>query len=641
MDGNGGGAESGERGVDTGGFFHKPSEFFHTTQERFPHQGANVSHSASEELGSPLLSPAREAYEEVVRDHAERLHALVEMLLGDRAATEAVLMEAFRLAWERLDRGTILGDLEETVYRAALQRAVRRASRSPQLRGTLPATTADDRQITAFGIIQQFVPEHRAAALAVLWSGLSYRAASMATGVAVDRVRDVVFGARQEFRAAYGMEPDAPACRDVVPSLSLRADGQIEGEALERTEAHLASCESCRQAAAAFAEFGEAVRQLRPAAPTADFREQVLAIPDRTSRPTGIRRVLNLALGPFVLVVVLGLGLLLLQQCEEPSIKTGVGRTSDLVYAIGAGDGIVILDSGTGRELGRLPLAGVIGSGGREAFGSAPGCGPTGQGTSVRAVDAATLQVREVLCVERPVTVLGADDRRGRLLLGDDQGNVEQLLILDLRRARITAAQPADPSLTGVYSRRLAISPDGAAAFSVTAVAEPGQARFAVAETDLETLEIAGLAELTNPCGMDAVLLAVGADEVYAYQPACGRLWELHPRSGRPSRRIELGEGGAPETGHAVLAVSTAGNLLYAVAPGDGIAIIDRSRLVELRRLSPERPPISIAASTDGGMLYTISRDGSYAVLDAGSGRVLLRRQSVGPLTILQVNAGE
>jgi hypothetical protein len=129
---------------------------------------------------------------------------------------------------------------------------------------------------------------------------------------------------------------------------------------------------------------------------------------------------------------------------------------------------------------------------------------------------------------------------------------------------------------------------------------------------------------------------------VYAYQPACGHLHELHPRSGRPPRRIDLGEEGRAAPGsQALLAAPPTGDLLYVLIPGDGVAIIDRSRFLELRRLPLEREASEIAASTDGGMLYVTGKDGSYTVVDAGSGRTLLRRPNLGNVAILQVQMGD
>jgi hypothetical protein len=151
-----------------------------------------------------------------------------------------------------------------------------------------------------------------------------------------------------------------------------------------------------------------------------------------------------------------------------------------------------------------------------------------------------------------------------------------------------------------------------------------------------------GIAELASPCGPDAVLLPTGSDEVYAYQPACGRLHELHPRSGRPARRVDLGEEGKAVPGsQALLAAPPTGDLLYVLIPGNAIAIVDRARFLELRRLTLEREVSQIAASTDGGMLYMVNTDGSYTVVDAGSGRTLLRRQNLGNVTILQVHPGD
>jgi hypothetical protein len=244
--------------------------------------------------------------------------------------------------------------------------------------------------------------------------------------------------------------------------------------------------------------------------------------------------------------------------------------------------------------------------------------------------------------VDRQVTVLAADDAAGRLLLGDALGENEQLLVFDVRQARVVDSVNAAPSLTGIYAGQVAITADGTSLFSTTAIADTGRVRFGVAETDLKILQIVGLAEIPDPCGTEAVLLPTAADEVYAYQPTCGRVHELHPRSGRPARRIDvsLPAGAAPST-LALLAAPPAGDLLYILVPGNGIIIVDRARFTELRRLIPEREAAEIAASTDGGMLYVTGRDGSYSVLDAGSGRLLLPHKNLGNVSVLKVSAGE
>jgi DNA-directed RNA polymerase specialized sigma24 family protein len=583
---------------------------------------------------------ANATYEELVDDHGERLYGLVMLLLGDAAAAEAVILEAYRYTWDELDRGLIVGDQIETLFRAAIQRAIRRLSRSTELRGLLPATTADDHQVTAYGIVHQLIPEHRAAILGVLWGGLDYRLAGIASGTGAERTRDAIYSARQEYREAYGAGADSPACREIAPALSLRADGELEGDELARAEAHLASCGTCPTTVAAFAEFTSTIRALRvPGAPDG-LRGRLLAIPNQSTRPTGWRRLLGLATGPALLVIALGVGLFALQQCAEPTIKTGKGRTSDVIYASRGDEGTVILDAGSGRELGRLPLS-VLGRAGHEAYGTGPRCGPGDTGTTIRAADAGTTELREIGCAEGNVKVLAADDITGRVLLGDALGNREQLLVFDVRQGRVISTITADETLTGVFAGVVELAPDGTALVSTTAVAERGRARFAVAETDLEAQRIVGIAEIPEPCGADAALLAPGRDEVYAYQPACGRLHELHPRSGRPSRSIDLGEASSAGASRALLAAAPNSDLLYALVPGGGIVIVDRTQFQEVRRLNPERRATGIASSTDGAALYTTTDDGSYVVIDAGSGRTLLRRGNLGNLRIIQVNAGE
>ena len=101
--------------------------------------------STTKETRNDLDSPGKSAYLELIETEAERLYGLVFTLLGNRVIAGDVITEAYRYVWQEIDRGLIVGDLEETFYRAALQNAIRRANRSHELRGNMPQTTANDR----------------------------------------------------------------------------------------------------------------------------------------------------------------------------------------------------------------------------------------------------------------------------------------------------------------------------------------------------------------------------------------------------------------------------------------------------------------------------------------------------------------
>ena len=82
----------------------------------------------------------RKAFEELVRRHAEHLHAVVVRMVADRQEAEEVTQEAFIRAWRGIDR--FKGDARffTWLYRIGINEARRRASRRP----TEPAASIDD-----------------------------------------------------------------------------------------------------------------------------------------------------------------------------------------------------------------------------------------------------------------------------------------------------------------------------------------------------------------------------------------------------------------------------------------------------------------------------------------------------------------
>src|SRR5205807_2822112 len=113
------------------------------------------------------------------------------------AVAMEMVIQGFRRTWDALRRDQLVGDADETLYWTTPRAALRRLGRSRDLRGLLPVTTADDRQITAFGITSGFAPQQQAAIYLAVWAGDGYRLARLASGVGVGRARDFALSARQ------------------------------------------------------------------------------------------------------------------------------------------------------------------------------------------------------------------------------------------------------------------------------------------------------------------------------------------------------------------------------------------------------------------------------------------------------------
>ena len=73
----------------------------------------------------------RGAFEELVRRHADRLHAVVLRFVADREAAEEVTQEAFLRAWRGIGRFQGRSRFFTWLYRIGINEAKRRAAREP------------------------------------------------------------------------------------------------------------------------------------------------------------------------------------------------------------------------------------------------------------------------------------------------------------------------------------------------------------------------------------------------------------------------------------------------------------------------------------------------------------------------------
>jgi DNA-directed RNA polymerase specialized sigma24 family protein len=609
--------------------------------------------------------PASVSYREVAAEHGERVYGYAMLLLGEQPEAEEVTRDALRRLWQTLDAGNVFGDAEELLYRHATRAAIQRRNRNHELRGWLPATSADDRQITAFGILDSYNLQQRAAVLLAAWAKVGYRIAGVGTGVGEARCRDLAFSARQEYREERGGPKDAlPSCPGIIPFLSARVDEELSEVDQTRVEAHLAECPSCPSTAALFEEYSQSLRSLRippPETPIDDLANGVMVASPRR-RQGFARRLMGLSATPAALVVVLILGLFIFNQAE-PSIKTGGGRTSDIAYARDPSTGVVVaVDTGKGSAMGRLPAGALTASGG-ELYSAEARCSGAGGSctTTIRVTDTATLQPSDVARLEGRFAVVAVDEEGHRLFLADEARNGERLEVLDLTNRRSLGSvegpagveRPFAPTEARVLPNRQ---------FLVTL---GGGANPAVVETDLGTLQARAVPLERAAGGKVALAPMVDGSGVYAYTgDAVYEVWtspapaaRRDPRISNPliGRWVELGAPGNLTLGEGALAAAADGTV-YLVRE-QGIGIVPASQptgaVANLQTIATDRQFRSVSVASDGKSLYTIQTSGSYSVLDPANGQELLpeegsggffgrpRRERLGILSFLQVNMGE
>jgi RNA polymerase sigma-70 factor (ECF subfamily) len=97
-------------------------------------QDAGVPAQEDEQLVRDALAGHRPAFEELVRRHADRLHAVVRRLVDSREEAEEVTQEAFLRAWRGLGRFEGDAAFSTWLYRIGVNEAHRRRERRPARR---------------------------------------------------------------------------------------------------------------------------------------------------------------------------------------------------------------------------------------------------------------------------------------------------------------------------------------------------------------------------------------------------------------------------------------------------------------------------------------------------------------------------
>ena len=118
--------------------WHPVGDGYRRTHVRTP---ASRAVTAGTDVEAHLVRTAqsgdREAFEQLVRLHADRLYAVVIRVVGDRHEAEEVLQETFLRAWRSLGRFEGRSQFFTWVYRIG----VNEAKRTYERRGARPAST--------------------------------------------------------------------------------------------------------------------------------------------------------------------------------------------------------------------------------------------------------------------------------------------------------------------------------------------------------------------------------------------------------------------------------------------------------------------------------------------------------------------
>ena len=543
-------------------------------------------------------TPSLIAYRELAYEHSARLVGYLYLLTGDGPQAEGFATEAFRRVWEMFRRGDILGDAEEHLYRQGTRAALQWMQRTGNLRGYQPPTTSRDQDIVAMGVVSGFQPQQRAGVLLVVWAGLDERLAGVASGLGEARVKDLVFAARQEFREAAKSE-----------------------------------------------EFEETLRGFRISAHSETVLDEALDAPSVSARRARgwIPRLRRIAAGPAALVITLVVLVVVFRDCGGTSIKTGAGRTSDVAFAR-AGNSIVVVETGTGREIGRVP-AGALSSDGEDVYSARPGCRGQSGATTISRSDPAVIKTSDLGCVDGTVSPVAVDEANNAIY-ATAAGSPTTLRVLSIEPLTLGASlQPPDEAPGMFDAPRVVMAADRSALLAAGESSGSSSRSVVLVGIEVPSLRIAGSVRfpMEDPSALELVPISSG--RVLAYDASTGRLRELDPARGQllsatdlPGHTLPRSASGSP--GHTV-ALSPDELTLYMAVPDGGIVKLDVPHGQVVGRMNPDQKYLGIGLSTDGAMIYAIEVGGAYVVVDATNGNVLLRRPNTGLTDLFQVNRGQ
>ena len=237
-------------------------------------------------LSSRLRQRDHAAWEELYAAYGPRLRAFALRLTRDPHEADDLVQETFVRALPRLDRMNadevdLKAYLFTTLRNTFLKSCERKRRVAPVEEVPEPATPAaieDDperslllrRQIEEVRVATAGLSPRQRLALSLRdLEDCSYAEIGLIVGIKENAVAQLISRARESLRSALRLAqvdfeglPDG--CRRLLPQLSRYLDGQLRGEALERTLAHLATCGGCRDALESMREASRRYRSLVP-----------------------------------------------------------------------------------------------------------------------------------------------------------------------------------------------------------------------------------------------------------------------------------------------------------------------------------------------------------------------------------------
>lgn len=585
------------------------------------------------------------AYRELAYQESQRLYEFAVLMVEDPDLAIELLRRALDRTWTAVRGRQIYMDIDEATYWNLCREATRRLARSKELRGYQPPTTSSDRHITAVGLLDGFSPEQRAAIFLAARFDTGYQFAGAGAGIGEARARDVIFAARQEYRSARERwEPLSADCSRLAPLLSAKADSQIRDADRAEVDAHVAHCSVCARTEALYQDFSAALKELRLPLAGIDLVEDALTIPAGRpdEKPSPWRRMLTWFGGPLALIPLFVVGFFVFRQCEPPPVETGVGRTSDIVFARATdGQSILVLESGSGRELSRLP-AGLLAPNGHGVYGESARCTAANCQTMIQRTDTATGETSSVANLAGKLRLVAVDGEAA--YLADEDAGWNELVAVSLRDGTRQGAVSAPTGVNEAFGpRRSVVDPTRGKLFTLARSAE--SQGLVVLTTDLAKREITSSVPLQGAAELGAEMTrSADGNHLFVYSPEGPTVIDLKVGQNQPPTVLKLagvpGSAALPADG-TLIAEDPRGEFLYVVLPSAGVAVLRQTPLELVTELATDRRYRAIGVSSDGGSLYTLGFDGAYRVLDAASGAQRANRGQLRAVDIIQVTPGE
>jgi outer membrane protein assembly factor BamB len=330
------------------------------------------------------------------------------------------------------------------------------------------------------------------------------------------------------------------------------------------------------------------------------------------------------------------------RDCGDPTIKTGAGRTSDVAVAR-ANASLVVLDTGTGREIGRVPV-GVLTPNGERVYSTHAGCRGNAESTTLSRSEIATLKTEELGCIAGQVSAAAVDEAVNVVYVSDTAG--QRLSGVDLQGLAVRSSVNAPPDQPALFDPRWLVE-DGASILAVGQVADGAASQSVIVRrVALPALDLSAGARFPAEDLTMIRLVPTSDGRVLAYDASTGRLRELDVARGQLLSATDLpghqgvAEGRGSVAAHPIV-LSSDERTLFAAVPEGGIVVLDIPGGQVIRRMNLEHHYLSIALGSGDGMIYAVESGNVYVVLDAASGKELIRRPNLPLSDILEVSRGQ